>query len=162
MNLPIHFNVHQLKILNSNQGNLDIKTKQTDERTFQISPEGRPSFYINAPCDHPAFVQELKRALQHYPNKVTIDSNPLETTPYQNLASLAITVYREDSTRSYSFTPLPVTPDTDQAAKYNTLAAGVLTYIPSLSQKETTYFTPGEQPAPIGREPTRSISTQKP
>lgn len=137
----LQFTLQQLKALNSFHGELHIRVSKRDN-VFTISAQDRDTFTYDE------FTDQLKRTLAHYPNKVTVNGETLETTPCPNLAHATITSYSQDYERAHSFRPISLEPHTDRASDYNAIAGGVLAYMPGLTQRETTYFTPGQQTMP--------------
>ena len=147
MPYTIQYTLPQLKILNSLHGDLHVNIYGLDN-VFTISAQDRDTFNVPSNNTYEDFITEFKANLAHYPNSVTINEQPLETTQYPALAHATLTSYSTDYERSHSFRLISLEPHTDHAAKYNAYAGGVLTHIPGLTQKETTYYTPGHQPMP--------------
>lgn len=135
--------VKRLRLLADNGAPLILTTEKTNPYEQTVHVQGRGSFTVNTHLDKPAFVDSLRSDLQHYPNRVSINGEPVMTSPFPDLAKVLITSYEQHTTEYPNSRSLALEEGYSHTHRQNALIAGVLSTINPPS-KSAAYLTAGE------------------
>ena len=139
--------VKTLRLLADNSAPLHLTTEKTGPYEQTVHVQGRGTFTVNTHLDIPHFTQNLISDLQHYPNDVTINGDPVSTKPFPDLSAILVTSYENHTTEYPRTNVLTLEEGHFHTHRQNALIAGVLHCI-GKPAKSMTYLTPADNPFP--------------
>ena len=134
---------HQgLRILAATGAPLDLTTQHQGATQYTVHAKDRGSFQIFSQLGPDEFAQWMASELRYYPDSVTLNGEPVKTTPFPDLANVTVTSFQQHTTK-YPDAKQIALGDSSQLRQRDALIAGVL-YNTFPFTEPQTYFTPGE------------------
>ena len=134
--------VQNLHLFADNGELLIITTKQTSPLHHEITIKDRGAFTITSNTPTQSLLNTLRSELQHYPQHVSIDGEPMARTPFPDLAQMTLTSYRDHSQDHPETRVVQLEDGYRYYHHQNLFVAGVLFTMNRLPNP-TTYYTPG-------------------
>ena len=132
-----------LRHLADNGEPLHLSLVELKTHHFNLQAENRTSFVFRNYQNLPDTLDRIRSDFQHYPNEVTLNGEPVATTPFPDLCGIVLTSHHHHS--AYFSTPETLNIETEYHLHHRMFVAGILIPTPQPGLPHS-YMTPAPSP----------------